>query len=235
MLFKYAPPIAVIDSGIGGLKLCKKIQQHFKNENIIYFADDDYMPYGNKTVKQLNNRLKFIIDYLKTTFHIKMAVLACNTISAIFLKSKSKFDIPIFVVSPTEFNLPIISTKMTAKLYKTSNCLPIPKLASEIENNFFDSKKLTKYLKFIGKIYHFDKYNQLVLGCTHYELISKYFKEIFPHITFLSPTEKTLKEIIKSNILSNFQPKIKGTTYLMCSSQKQSYIQKLNLIFNEYL
>ena len=117
MLFGSKSPIAVIDSGLGGLKLCKKLRNEYGEENIIYFADDDFMPYGNKTYNQLKSRLEKIINQLIDSFDIKMAVLACNTISAIFLRSKLRFDIPVFVVSPIDFDATVICTKMTAKLY----------------------------------------------------------------------------------------------------------------------
>ena len=39
-------PIGVFDSGVGGLSVYQAIRKHLPNENIVYFADSAYAPYG---------------------------------------------------------------------------------------------------------------------------------------------------------------------------------------------
>ena len=52
-------PIAVIDSGMGGLKFLKGLKNTYKSENLIYLADNAFMPYGNKSEDEIKRRLFF--------------------------------------------------------------------------------------------------------------------------------------------------------------------------------
>ena len=41
-------PIGIFDSGIGGLTIAHALKKTLPNENIIYFGDTKYLPYGEK-------------------------------------------------------------------------------------------------------------------------------------------------------------------------------------------
>ena len=51
-------PIAVFDSGIGGLCLLKRTRQLLPQEDFLYFADNKNMPYGNKTQSEIELLMK---------------------------------------------------------------------------------------------------------------------------------------------------------------------------------
>ncbi|MBV8781250.1 MAG: glutamate racemase, partial [Phycisphaerae bacterium] len=42
-------PIAVLDSGLGGLTVARAIHNELPNEKIIYFGDTARLPYGSKS------------------------------------------------------------------------------------------------------------------------------------------------------------------------------------------
>ena len=42
-------PIAVFDSGLGGLTVLKELKKILPHENFIYFGDTARVPYGNKS------------------------------------------------------------------------------------------------------------------------------------------------------------------------------------------
>ena len=48
-------PIAVFDSGVGGISVLKHIHALLPNEQLLYVADSKYAPYGNKTALKLPN------------------------------------------------------------------------------------------------------------------------------------------------------------------------------------
>ena len=75
------PTIAIIDSGIGGVSVLKQLIEKFKAGNYIYFADNLYMPYGNKSKTWLKKRIEFLLNSLKTKYGIKHFIIACNTAS----------------------------------------------------------------------------------------------------------------------------------------------------------
>jgi len=230
-------PIIVIDSGIGGLNCAKNL---FKNtsENIIYFADDLMMPYGNKSLKFLEKRLYEIITFFLEFYNPKAIVLACNTASFVYKNClKNKFNIPINCVNPIlkcTTNCVVLSKKMTNKLLKKEvknnqiKLIACKDLASQIENNFFDKTHLQKLLEKM----RLDNLSNIVLGCTHYELVKDLFEQKFPNSKIVSASDFCVDEIVKTLNKSNSKQK---EIYFLCSSGKKSYSDKLRKIFFDHL
>ena len=72
-------PIAVIDSGVGGISVLKELIALLPEENFLFFGDEANAPYGTKSREEVcsitvNNVKRLIEDY-----NIKAAVIACNT------------------------------------------------------------------------------------------------------------------------------------------------------------
>ena len=57
--------IGVLDSGIGGLTVLKKLIDNCPNHEYIYFGDTLNMPYGEKTREKLVECGNKIISFLK--------------------------------------------------------------------------------------------------------------------------------------------------------------------------
>ena len=59
-----ARPIAVFDSGVGGISVLKHIHQLLPNENLLYVADSIHAPYGNKSAAEIQARCFAIAEFL---------------------------------------------------------------------------------------------------------------------------------------------------------------------------
>jgi len=94
-------PIGIFDSGVGGLTVVKQILQHLPNESIVYLGDCARAPYGDRDNQTLAALSRQIIDFL-LNFDIKALVVACGTISArIFDQVQAMVNIPIIgMVAP---------------------------------------------------------------------------------------------------------------------------------------
>src|ERR1700712_2943734 len=95
-------PIAVLDSGLGGLTVVKALRRELPHEDIIYFGDTARVPYGSKTGPTIISYVRQIVRYLQG-FAPKHIVIGCNTASALALKAvKQEFpDVSISgVVEP---------------------------------------------------------------------------------------------------------------------------------------
>ncbi|HSA14734.1 MAG TPA: glutamate racemase, partial [Spirochaetota bacterium] len=46
-------PIGIFDSGVGGLTVCKAVNELLPAENIIYFGDTARFPYGTRSVETI--------------------------------------------------------------------------------------------------------------------------------------------------------------------------------------
>ena len=73
--------IAILDSGIGGISILKQLIKKYKAGNYIYFADNQFMPYGNKDKVFVKDRVNEIIEFLKTRYKANKIIIACNTAS----------------------------------------------------------------------------------------------------------------------------------------------------------
>lgn len=74
--------IAVFDSGLGSLSIIKAIQKRVESE-IIYFADQQNYPYGNKSQAQLSKIIQKSIKLLEEKLYPDIIVVASNTPSLI--------------------------------------------------------------------------------------------------------------------------------------------------------
>ncbi len=78
-------PIGVFDSGVGGLSVLRSIREQMPNEDVIYFGDQGHVPYGPRSMKQIQDFSEGITRFLLNQ-NSKIIVVACNTASAAALK-----------------------------------------------------------------------------------------------------------------------------------------------------
>src|SRR5258708_4011541 len=79
-------PIAVLDSGIGGLTVVKELRRVLPHEDIIYFGDTARVPYGSKTSRTVTSFVRQIVRSL-IGYGPKHFVIACNTATALAMKT----------------------------------------------------------------------------------------------------------------------------------------------------
>jgi glutamate racemase len=93
-------PIGLFDSGVGGLSVWREIRARLPAEDLIYVADEAYVPYGTKSVAEIQQRSTMITRYLLTQ-NIKALVVACNTATAAAIHQlREQFSLPIIGVEP---------------------------------------------------------------------------------------------------------------------------------------
>ena len=73
--------IGIFDSGSGGLSVFREIVKLLPEEKYIYFADNAFCPYGEKTAEFIQGRARVITDYLLEN-GTDIIVVACNTATA---------------------------------------------------------------------------------------------------------------------------------------------------------
>ena len=94
-------PIAIIDSGVGGLSVLAELKKIMPEENYLYFGDTANAPYGTKSREQvleimLENTEKLI------SLGVKAIVVACNTATSAAVRvMREKYpDMPIVGIEP---------------------------------------------------------------------------------------------------------------------------------------
>ena len=76
---KNTQPIGVFDSGVGGLSVLRELKRIIPHENFVFLADQLYVPYGEKSKKELVQLGLRVTNYFVKNHDIKMMVVACNT------------------------------------------------------------------------------------------------------------------------------------------------------------
>ena len=90
-----------MDSGVGGISVLKHIHALLPHEELLYFADSQHAPYGNKTAEEIQARCFEIADFLIEK-NVKAIVVACNTATAAAIDAmRNKYtDLPIIGMEP---------------------------------------------------------------------------------------------------------------------------------------
>ena len=190
--------IGLFDSGIGGFTVLKKVIELCPNNSFIYLADTARLPYGVKTT----NEIKLIAEEISSWFsyqNIDAFLVACNTTNAIALDVlKNNLDIPVFdLISSAastiqESRVGVLATPSTVKTKAYTNAIlefkpktfvieqPCPEFVPMIEMDNINSDDITDvatgYLQPLLK----QKIHSLILGCSHYPLITPLLIEILP-------------------------------------------------------
>lgn len=183
-------PIAVFDSGVGGISVLRELVKIMPQEDYIYFGDSKNAPYGMKdqeTVRRLT------INCAEQLFEqgAKGLVVACNTATSAAVRVLREMYpyIPIVgiepAVKPAVFFMDhprvlVMATPMTIHAEKFHNLmkryeqdaeiipLPCPGLMDFVERGDLDGEDLHKYLNELLYSYRDHKVDAAVLGCTHY-------------------------------------------------------------------
>jgi glutamate racemase len=78
-------PIGIFDSGVGGISVLRAIREQMPEESVLYFGDQEHIPYGTRPMKQIRDFSDTIARFLLEQ-GAKIIVVACNTASAAALK-----------------------------------------------------------------------------------------------------------------------------------------------------
>ncbi|WDI78443.1 glutamate racemase [Candidatus Purcelliella pentastirinorum] len=195
--------ILIFDSGVGGLYIYKKVSEKLPNYNYLYFFDNVFFPYSEKSEGFIVFNTLRIIRSIMKSYLLSLIIIACNTVSTIMLSLlRFLIDIPIVGVVPSVKLAVSLTSNGIIGLIATKNtvsCLYIRKLVKRFANQckfyLLGSTELVHIAqnKMYGLDISFDKIvfilrfftemlklpDVIVLGCTHYSFLLSEFGEIF--------------------------------------------------------
>ena len=194
-------PIGVFDSGLGGLTSVQELHMQLPEERVIYLGDTARTPYGSKSPETIVKFAKQNVDYLVAR-NTKMIIIACNTVTAVALDALRKRypAVPIIgVIEPTVKKVVgegckkvgVIATKATigsdvyGKELRAMNpdievySEACPAIVPLIEDGLTDTEimKLT-VAHYMDDFVKEGGFEDLILGCTHYPLVSGHIKSL---------------------------------------------------------
>jgi len=207
-------PIGVFDSGVGGLTVLQEVHRQLPNESVVYFGDTARLPYGTRSPAEIVEYVYEILHWMQS-LQVKMAIMACNTSSALALDVVRKdFEIPILgLILPGARaavgkgkRIGVIATTATVKseAYVRAICESdplaqvfqvdcpefVPLIESDRINDPYTLQIATAYLQPLID----ENIDTLVLGCTHYPHLSGVLRQVLPaNVALVNPAAYVIR------------------------------------------
>ena len=246
-------PIALFDSGVGGLTVLNKLKKILPNETFIYYGDTLHMPYGEKTKAQLLEYSSNIFNFFEKN-NCKAVVMACNTTSSVIYEDVYKnYDFELFsivhsvskVLASLDVNsLGVFATKATISSGAYQNL--ITKYNSKIKVygqdcpdwvHYVEEKSMNKpenkqsILADLRKML-LNNPDKIVLGCTHYPFLTDILSEICPMDKFIDPADyfaDYIKNTLKSmGLLADSKA---GEDRFYVSSNPENFVKAAEMFY----
>lgn len=211
--------IAFFDSGVGGLSVLHHAMKALPEEQFVFFADEDHVPYGVKEKEQVLQYVDEAFRFLMTQ-DVKAIVVACNTATSVAVaEMRRKYEIPIIGMEPavkqamdlygnrrvlvTATPITLRGEKMRMLMEQLNrerliDRLPLPRLVVFAEHQEFRSPEVKSYLEQAFSPYDFSQFSSVVLGCTHFNYFKDSMRELLPeHVRFVDGNAGTVHELIR--------------------------------------
>lgn len=210
-------PIAVFDSGMGGISVLRDLYQLMPYEDYLFFGDSANAPYGGRPVEEVRdltmNRVAELLD-----IGAKAVVIACNTAtSAAIVPLREKYpNIPMIglepAIKPAALQNPngrvlILATRLTVAQPKcqllmeryqdTAELIPLsaPGLMEFVERDMLHTEELDSFLRKLLAPYIENPVDAVVLGCTHYPFLKEDIAKVLgSHVRFYDGGAGTARE-----------------------------------------
>lgn len=245
-------PIGIFDSGVGGLTVARAIIDQLPGESILYIGDTARGPYGPKSLAEVRSYALEIMDELVKA-GVKAIVIACNTASAAMLRdARERYGLPVIeVIQPAvrravsatrSGKVGVIGTVATIEskayldafaaapqLQITAKACPL--FVEFVEAGRTSGDEITKIAQDYLKDMQEADIDTLVLGCTHYPLLTGVISYVMGNnVTLVSSAEETAKDLyrtlVENNLLSTQGAKVSHRFVATADTEKFTALAK---------
>ncbi len=192
-------PVAVFDSGVGGLTVLHELLVSLPTEDYLYLGDTARFPYGERAPAQLEQLAIEIADRLLDA-GAKLLVVACNTVSSVALprlerhlaRSGRNVDVIGVVAPATQLavagsrsgRIGLLATPATvasgvyeqavrsADAHVHLEAVACPDLAPIIQGGSLFDEQVVQTVRGYCAPLRAAEVDTVILGCTHYPLIA---------------------------------------------------------------
>ncbi len=211
--------IGLFDSGVGGISVMKEVRRLLPAEDLAYFADSAYCPYGGRLLEFIRERAFVISDFLLSR-GVKLIVIASNTTSIAALDVvRERINVPVVGIEPAvkpavsatrNGKVGVLATEVTlsggrfnALVERYGNGVevftqPCPGLVELVESGRWERPEagplLCRYLEpMLAR-----GVDTIVLGCTHYPFLRFLVEEIAgPEIKIIDTGEAVARQVVR--------------------------------------
>jgi glutamate racemase len=243
--------IIVFDSGFGGISVLKRLVEAMPNENYLYYGDSANAPYGPRSKNEIQKLTLNAITQAKKRCEPKAIVIACNTATANakdFLQLSCP-DIPVFGILPAVKSAAISKKSSRVLVLATAGTLAskayenilseidssaeivsvaAPEIVHYVEGGMSERKTLIDSLTKTLAPYMSQKFDCVVLGCTHFPFAADVIEEVLGYsVSFFDGsvlTTKQVKEALENHHTRSTQSD-SGSIQFVNSANQQEYIK----------
>ena len=218
-------PIGIFDSGVGGLTVARSILDQLPNESTLYIGDTARGPYGPRPLAEVREFALESLDFLVEQ-GVKAIVIACNTASAAMLRdARERYTIPVIeVIQPAarravaatrSGKIGVIGTRATidsaayldafaAAPQLDITSISCPLFVEYVERGETSGDAITDIARNYLAPFIDAKIDTLVLGCTHYPLLTGVISYVMGEgVTLVSSAEETAKDLYRTLVEKN--------------------------------
>lgn len=248
-------PIGAFDSGLGGLSVVKELHRVLPGEDIVYFGDTGRVPYGTKSadtiVRYARDDEAFLLSH-----DVKLIIAACGTVSSVASSTASSLPVPfIGVVDPacraavkaTRNNrVGLLGTSATIRSGSYEKRLKewapeirvtaaaCPLFVSLVESGWItrdDPVTVAAAKRYLAPVVE-SGVDTLILGCTHFPILSDIIRDIVGEDVTLINTGTCAAEaaalyLSEQNALAD---RSKGNTHYYVSDCPDSFSETASIL-----
>ena len=247
-------PIAVFDSGMGGISVLRELVKLMPREDFLYFGDSKNAPYGTRELPEIQELTIRNIQHLMNR-GCKAVAVACNTAtSAAVRKLREMYpNFPIVgiepAVKPACMENPggkvlVMATPMTVRLGKLHllckrfrhvaqiETLSCPGLMEFVEEGRDQTPELMHFLEELLAPYR--DVDAVVLGCTHYPFVRKQVQELMgDSVKIYDGAAGTARELLRRIRLEDLETERKelGSVIFENSDPTEERMERMKNLF----
>lgn len=214
-----AAPIALFDSGAGGIGVLREVKKLLPSEQLTFFGDAANAPYGERPTEEIRD---LVLDHAARLLkECKALVLACNTATAVAAEElRLRYpDTPIIGMEPALRPAALIkehpvvlvlATAATLRMEKFDHLqeiyaknatvikIPAPNIVRLVEKGLANSPEMDAYLDGLLSPFKHDPPDAVVLGCTHFPFATPSIRRVLGHDALLFDGAKgTARELAR--------------------------------------
>ncbi len=233
--------LGIFDSGLGGLTVLRAVRERLPGEDILYYADQAHVPYGDRSNAELTVLLAHNVAYLEAC-GVDAIVMGCNTSCAVASeRGWPASRVPILdlidaaaaeVAASGARRVGVVATAATvrsgayARAIRRHDCtidvqeVAAPRLVPLVESGVLSGPVARAAVTevsagFAGRL------DALVLGCTHYPLLAAEFTVVLDGVTQHDPAQAQARRV--DGMLRERARRISGTTRYVTTGAVEPY------------
>jgi glutamate racemase len=251
----------MFDSGVGGLAVLAEVRRLLPGEDVVYYADTAWFPYGPRSAAEVRARSETVSRELVDR-GAKLVVVACNTAtSAAIAHLRASFAVPFVGMEPAlkpaaaltrAGVVALLVTPGTARGEKLASLIDrhgrnvevrvieAPGLADAVEAGATDAGATQALVRRYAGEVRAAGADVLALGCTHYAFLRPAFeRELGPAAQVIEPSEAVARQVARVLDACGLRnprasaPASKGSVEYVCSGDRMRFEEVRRMLIPE--